>query len=168
MQDPAGGPNFWGFDPAVKYDIKVDNDGDGYPDVTYSFRFTTHIRNKGTFLSNTGVATSRTDTDINVYQTYDLTKQVEGGSPQVILNDAYTAPTNVGPRATPDYERHRRRRGPHACRPGSRSSPASATIRSSSTWAPSSIWAGCARSTASMPSRSSRLRASTTCRAPTC
>jgi hypothetical protein len=104
MQDPAGGPNFWLFDPAVKYDIKIDNDGDGLPDVTYSFRFTTHVRNEGTFLSNTGVATSRTDSDINVYQTYDLTKQVEGGSPRIILNDAYTAPTNVGPRATPDYE----------------------------------------------------------------
>ena len=103
MQDPAGGPNFWGFDPAVKYDIKIDNDRDGNPDVTYSFRFTTHVRNKGTFLSNTGVATSRTDGDINVYQTYDLTKQVEGQSPRRILNDAYTAPTNVGPRATPDY-----------------------------------------------------------------
>jgi len=104
MQDPAGGPNFWGFDPAVRYDIKVDNDGDGYPDVTYSFRFTTHVRNQNTFLSNTGVATSRTDSDINVYQTYDLTKQVEGGSAKLILNDAYTAPTNVGPRSTPNYD----------------------------------------------------------------
>jgi hypothetical protein len=104
MQDPAGGPNFWLFDPAVKYDIKVDNDGDGIPDVTFSFRFTTHVRNGGTFLSNTGVVTSRTDTDLNVYQTYDLTKTVEGGSPRLILDDAFTAPTNVGPRATPDYD----------------------------------------------------------------
>ncbi len=103
MQDPAGGPNFWGFDPKVKYDIKIDNDGDGYPDVTYTFRFTTHVRNNGTFLSNTGQVTSPNDKDLNVYQTYDLTKTVEGGSSKLLVDNAYTAPTNVGPRATPDY-----------------------------------------------------------------
>jgi hypothetical protein len=103
MQDPAGGPNFWLFDPAVKYDINIDNDGDGRADVTFSWRFTTHIRDKGTFLSNTGVATSPNDPDINVYQTYNLTKTVEGRRPTTILKNAFTAPINVGPRATPDY-----------------------------------------------------------------
>jgi hypothetical protein len=104
MQDPAGGPNFWGFDPAVKYDIKIDNDRDGLPDVTYSFRFKTNVRNGGTFLSNTGVATSPNDPDINVYQTYTLTRSVEGGGSTVLVNNAFTAPSNVGPRATPDYD----------------------------------------------------------------
>lgn len=103
MQDPAGGPNFYGFDPSVKYDINIDNDRDGRPDLTYTFRFTTHVRNQNTFLANTGKATSPSDPDINVYQTYDLFKKKEGGSPIRLLNDAYTAPSNVGPRATPDY-----------------------------------------------------------------
>lgn len=103
MQDPAGGPNFWLFDPSVKYDINVDNDGDGIADVNYSFRFTTHVRNKNTFLANTGQVTAPNDVDQNVYQTYDLTRTYRGGSPVTLLNDAFTAPTNVGPRATPDY-----------------------------------------------------------------
>ncbi len=104
MQDPAGGPNFWGFDPMVKYDIKIDHNGDGIPDVTYTFRFTTHVRNQNTFLSNTGVATSAGDPDINVYQTYDLYKAAYGRSPRLLVNDALTGPTNVGPRSTPNYE----------------------------------------------------------------
>ena len=103
MQDPAGGPNFWLFDPAVRYDIKIDNDRDARPDITYSFRFTTHVRNKNTFLYTTGQVTSRKDADLNVYQTYDLIKTKEGGRPVVIANDIYTAPVNVGPRSNPDY-----------------------------------------------------------------
>ena len=39
LEEPAGGPNFFPFDPDVKYEIKIDNDGDGKSDVTYSFRF---------------------------------------------------------------------------------------------------------------------------------
>lgn len=104
MQDPAGGPNFYLFDPKVKYDIKIDNNGDGLPDVTYTFRFTTHVRSNGTFLANTGQVTGPSDGDLNVYQTYDLFKS-EGGRTERLLNDAYTAPSNVGPRATPDYPR---------------------------------------------------------------
>jgi len=103
MQDPAGGPNFYGFDPAVKYDINIDNDRDGRPDVTYTFRFQTRVRNQNTFLANTGQATSPSDADINVYRTYDLFKTKGGGKAVQLLNDAYTAPSNVGPRATPDY-----------------------------------------------------------------
>jgi hypothetical protein len=103
MQDPAGGPNFWLFDPAVRYDIKIDNDRDARADITYSFRFTTHVRNQGTYLYNTSPVTSRADADLNVFQTYTITKTKEGGRPQVIGRDVYTAPINVGPRSTPQY-----------------------------------------------------------------
>jgi len=41
LEEPAGGPNFNEFDPQVRYEIHVDNDGDGSDDVTYRFRFTT-------------------------------------------------------------------------------------------------------------------------------
>nr|MBA2372713.1 DUF4331 domain-containing protein [Chloroflexota bacterium] len=104
MQDPAGGPNFWLFDPAVRYDIKIDNDRDARPDITYSFRFTTRVRNPNTFLYNTGQVTSRADADLSFFQTYDITKTKEGGSPVLIANDVYTAPINVGPRSTPNYD----------------------------------------------------------------
>ena len=57
MQDPAGGPNFWAFDPNVRYAIHVDNNGDGVPDVSYYFQFTTHVRSGNTFLFNTNQVT---------------------------------------------------------------------------------------------------------------
>ena len=42
LEEPAGGPNFFPFDPAVRYEINVDNNGDGKADINYTFRFKTH------------------------------------------------------------------------------------------------------------------------------
>ena len=53
-EDPAGGPNFFEFGDDVLYEIHIDNDGDGEPDIVYQFRFTTEVRNPNTFLYNTG------------------------------------------------------------------------------------------------------------------
>ena len=79
MQDPAGGPNFWEFDPSVAYDIKIDNDRNGKADVTYRFKFSTIVRNQRTFLYNTGQVTSPADTDLNVRQSYTVTRIDEDG-----------------------------------------------------------------------------------------
>ena len=35
LQEPSGGPNFYEFGDAVRYEINVDNDGDGLADVTF-------------------------------------------------------------------------------------------------------------------------------------
>src|SRR5213594_3538683 len=35
FEDPAGGPNFYKFDPKARYYINIDNTGDGRPDVRY-------------------------------------------------------------------------------------------------------------------------------------
>jgi uncharacterized protein DUF4331 len=104
MQDPAGGPNFWQFDPKVLYDIKIDNDRDAIADITFRFRFKTAIRNKGTFLYNTGQVTSPRDPDLNVVQTYSVTRITESGASKVLGTDLPVAPANVGPRSNPDYE----------------------------------------------------------------
>ena len=53
-QAPDGGPNFYEFGDDVLYAIKIDNNGDGKPDVTYEFRFTTTVRDPESFLYNTG------------------------------------------------------------------------------------------------------------------
>ncbi len=63
LEEPAGGPNFFPFDPDVKYAIRIDNDGDGKGDVTYEFRFSTKRTAKNfagipTFLYNDGPVTS--------------------------------------------------------------------------------------------------------------
>src|SRR5271170_4797845 len=54
LQGPAAGPNFYEFGDDVLYEIHIDTAGDGVPDVTYQFRFTTTIANPNTFLYNTG------------------------------------------------------------------------------------------------------------------
>ncbi|MGK2850146.1 MAG: DUF4331 domain-containing protein, partial [Candidatus Limnocylindrales bacterium] len=104
MQDPAGGPNFWQFDPNVRYTIKIDNDRDAKADITYRFQFKTVVRNKGTFLYNTGQVTGPNDVDLNVRQTYTLTRIYENGNSKVLGTGLPVAPTNVGPRSNPNYD----------------------------------------------------------------
>src|ERR671930_893691 len=38
-EDPAAGPNWYTFSPTARYNIYVDRNGDGKPDVTWQFRF---------------------------------------------------------------------------------------------------------------------------------
>jgi hypothetical protein len=40
-EDPAAGPNYYSFSQSAKYNIYVDRNGDGRPELTYSFRFKT-------------------------------------------------------------------------------------------------------------------------------
>src|SRR4029077_3397968 len=77
LEDPAGGPNFFPFDPAVRYEIYVDNTGDGKADVSYYFMFkTTRTANNfagiPTFLFNDGPVTSLDSSSLLVKQTYDV------------------------------------------------------------------------------------------------
>src|SRR5690348_6690659 len=39
-EDPAAGPNYYAFSKSARYNIKIDRNGDGHADVTYTFRFT--------------------------------------------------------------------------------------------------------------------------------
>ena len=114
-EEPAGGPNFYPFDDTVRYEIHVDNNGDGRGDVNYTFRFTKHTKATNafgipTYLYNDGPIDYVTDptagphfgkTDPNwlVPQTYN----VERNGVRIGTN-LTTAPANIGPRSTPDYE----------------------------------------------------------------
>jgi len=40
-EDPAAGPNYYTFSQTARYNIFIDRNGDGRPDVTYTFRFKT-------------------------------------------------------------------------------------------------------------------------------
>ena len=40
-EDPAAGPNYYTFSQSARYNIYIDRNGDGRPDVTYTFRFKT-------------------------------------------------------------------------------------------------------------------------------
>jgi hypothetical protein len=117
FEDPAGGPNYYRFDPTALYELHVDNDGDARDDVTYQFRFKTTVSNPNTFLYNTNQVTSLDDTDLNVKQTYSVTRVVggrggddddddddDGRRGTVLVANAPVPPANIGPRSTPEYE----------------------------------------------------------------
>jgi Domain of unknown function (DUF4331) len=110
LEAPASGPNFYSFDDTVLYEIKIDNTGDGRPDLGYQFRFETGTRNPETFLYNTGPITSLSDPNWNRPQTYSVTLvhfnehgKAEGKG-TVLGRDIPTPPDNIGPRSTPNYD----------------------------------------------------------------
>jgi len=102
LEYPPGGPNFFEFGDDVRYDIHIDNNGDGRADITYQFRFTTKVRNGETFLYNTGQITSLDSPNWNRPQFYSVTK-VKGGSSEVLKNGLTCPPVNIGPRSIPNY-----------------------------------------------------------------
>jgi len=142
FEDPAGGPNFYKFDPKARYYINVDNTGDGKPDVRYRFRFKDHLRNPNSFLYAAPTVDSIDSPNLNVYQTYDVDRLVYGKGGRwyaqdartkkgkhhkakhhkggkhhkkgkgryklrhvrEVLEDAFVAPNNVGPKTIPNYD----------------------------------------------------------------
>jgi len=104
LEGPAGGPNFYEFGDDVLYDILIDNDGDGKPEIIYSFEFTNEVRNPRTFLYNTGPIHSLDDPNWNRRQFYTITKtSVETHESVVLASHLACPPCNIGPRSTPDY-----------------------------------------------------------------
>src|SRR4029450_10210375 len=100
----AGGPNFYAWGDGVHYDINIDNDYDAKPDVTYRWVFSSRYRNPNTFLYNTGPVTSLNDPDLNFRQTYDLIRvNRENRTQSTVVNDAVSAPSNVGAASMPNY-----------------------------------------------------------------
>ena len=45
LQDAYGGPNYFTLDPKALYEIRIDNNGDARPDLTFQFRFDNTYRN---------------------------------------------------------------------------------------------------------------------------
>jgi hypothetical protein len=105
FEEPNGGPNFYPWADDTRYNIKIDNDGDAVADLTYTWVFTTHIRDaSGQFLTNTGQVTSLTDPDLNQYQTYDLTvRNSHTNVTTTLLHDVIAAPSIAGAASMPDY-----------------------------------------------------------------
>jgi len=52
LEEPGGAPNYYKFGDNVRYDINIDRNGDARPDITYRFRFATHVRNGDVFVYN--------------------------------------------------------------------------------------------------------------------
>src|ERR1035438_2648584 len=54
LLEPANGPNYFPFDPNVLYEMLIDNNQDGIPDVVFQFRFNTQIRDPKLFTGFVG------------------------------------------------------------------------------------------------------------------
>jgi hypothetical protein len=127
LLEPANGPTLFPFDPAILYEIKVDNDHDAVADVTFQFRFSTEYQLPGVFTAVAGVGTgafqpgtsnlvvppritSFDNPGLNQRQTYSVTmvRKGHGHDETIPLGNAdgsplFAVPGNAGPR-TMDYE----------------------------------------------------------------
>jgi hypothetical protein len=101
--EPNSGPNFASFDDNASYYINVDNVGDSRKHVRFEFTFHTTRQNENTFLYNTGVVTSLDDPDLNVRQSWTLTRIDVDTDQETILGTGRVAPAFVGPTSMPDY-----------------------------------------------------------------
>ncbi|HET6585926.1 MAG TPA: DUF4331 domain-containing protein [Nannocystaceae bacterium] len=103
---PSSGPNFYRFSDNVRYEIRLDNNGDAASDVVYHFEFETTVANGGTFLYNVGPIDSLDSPNLNVRQTYNVYmvyKDHKGKQKtEKIVENAPVAPWYVGDRTFPN------------------------------------------------------------------
>ncbi len=102
FSEPAGGPNFYNFATDARYNIKVDNNGNGKPDITFQWTFKNKYVNPNSFLAATGPVTSLSDPNLNAYQTYTLVK-FQNNTQQTLVKDRRVVPSNIGQASMPNY-----------------------------------------------------------------
>jgi hypothetical protein len=111
--EPSNGPNYFPFDPNVRYVMNVDNNRDGKTEIKFEFRFNTEIRAPGVFTGFVGGIAGIppiTSLDgngsqgLSLRQSYTVTMVKNGVSTD--LNSGRTlfaVPSNVGPLTMPNY-----------------------------------------------------------------
>ena len=116
-EEPSGGPNYFRFSDAARYQINIDNDGQlPVDDMVYEFAFSTEVQSPenpadptvGTFLAATGTIESLDDPNYNLRQYFTVTKIVDGVRGAPITQDVggrrlLSPPNNIGPFSTPNY-----------------------------------------------------------------
>jgi len=126
LLEPGNGPTLFPFDPSILYEIKVDNNHDAEPDLSFQFRFSTEFQLPGVYTAVAGIGstgavepgtnnlvvppriTSFDNPGLNLRQTYtvDLVDLGTGASTALINADGspfFAVPGNAGDR-TMDYE----------------------------------------------------------------
>jgi hypothetical protein len=112
--EPSNGPNYFPFDPAIRYAMLIDNDQNALPDVIFEFRFKTEIRQPGVFTGFVGGIAGIppiTNLDgpgsagLSLRQTYAVT-MIKNGTRHDLCSGRtlFAVPSNVGPLTMPDYE----------------------------------------------------------------
>src|SRR5246500_4757557 len=111
--EPSNGPNYFPFDPNVRYVMNVDNNQDGKTDISFQFRFNTEIRQPGVFTGFVGgIGGFRQITaldgagseGLSLRQTYTVT-MIKNGVATDLTNGQtlFAVPSNVGPLTMPKY-----------------------------------------------------------------
>ena len=111
--EPSNGPNYFPFDPSIRYAMLVDNNQDGDPEVIFEFRFETEIRAPDVFTGFVGgifnippitALDGAGSEGLNLRQTYTVTMIKNGVSYDLTGGrKLFAVPSNVGPRTMPDY-----------------------------------------------------------------
>ncbi len=99
---PEQGPNFYLFDPSVRYSMHITNDGDASEEARLDFQFRTEIRGMSS-VYNDGPITSLDDPNWLTRQFYSV-DLVMGGQTTRLGENLPVPPANVGPKSTPNYE----------------------------------------------------------------
>src|SRR5580692_5970755 len=112
--EPSNGPNYFPFDPNVLYEMHVDNNRDGIPDITFQFRFKTEIRMPNVFTGFVGgiagippitSLTGKGSEGLSLRQTYSVVMIKNGVRTELSEGKTlYAVPSNVGPRTMPQYD----------------------------------------------------------------
>ncbi len=111
--EPSNGPNYFPFDPNVRYVMNVDNNQDGITDISFQFRFNTEIRQPGVFtgfVGGIGGFPQITALDgpgsegLSLRQTYTITMIKKGVATDLTGGRTpFAVPSNVGPLTMPSY-----------------------------------------------------------------
>jgi len=113
--EPANGPNWFPFDPRILYEIKVDNNHDGYADIIFQFRFSTQYQLPSVYTALAGFGGADNGTNgvvppqisdfnnpgLNLRQTYTVTMIRNRVATQITNSDGspfFAVPANAGPR----------------------------------------------------------------------
>ena len=112
-EEPSGGPNYFRFSDAARYQINIDTDGQlPVDDVVYEFAFQTAVQTAtdatGTFLAATGPIDTLDSPNYNLRQYFTVTKIVNGARGATLDKDVggrrlLSPPNNIGPFSTPNY-----------------------------------------------------------------
>ena len=94
LEDPFGGPNYFLLDPAARYEMKIDNDGDAKPDIIFRFQFTNTHKNLTLPINGKNVAVPLTNIgpipgmpgNLNVVETYTVKVLRPGHPPEFMTN----------------------------------------------------------------------------------
>src|SRR6516225_9181645 len=111
--EPSNGPNYFPFDPNVRYVMNVDNNQSGKADIQFVFRFKTQIRQPGVFTGFVGGIAGIpqiTSLDgpgsegLSLRQTYTVTMIKNGVDTDLTDGQSlFAVPSNVGPLTMPNY-----------------------------------------------------------------